>query len=1047
MNQSVPLPGQLVRVRHRHFVVNEVQASALPVNPLKDPLKKPQNLVWLSSVEDDAGESDELQVIWEIEPGAVVRDRIDLPEPIGFDSPARMDAFLDAVRWGAVSSADVRSLQSPFRSGIEIEDYQLDPLVRALQMPRVSLLVADDVGLGKTIETGLVVQELIIRQRVHSVLIVCPASIQIQWRDQMRDKFGLEFRIVDSKLIADLRRRRGLHVNPWTHFPRLITSIDFLKREKPLRRFRETLPPDDAPKYPRRYDMLVIDEAHNIAPSGRGVYATDSQRTHAIREIIPHFEHRIFLTATPHNGYPESFRSLLELVDNRRFSRGIEPDEKQLRAVMVRRMKSELPERWDGTPRFPKRLVEPLEVDYSPEERVAHENLKRYTQLRGRNCASEPEKFASDFVLKLLKKRLFSSPAAFLATLEKHERSLNLAARKSGKLSSQSIGLLRRRVEGIEDDYADDDQYEESSNEVIEIASRFFRELTSEERSLLNDLKRFARHFSDTTDSKAICLIKWLQRNIKPDNRWSDERVLIFTEYRATQKWLQGILAAHGLATGERLQTIFGGMSTEETEKIKAAFQASPKDSPIRILLATDCASEGVDLQNHCSKLIHYEIPWNPNRMEQRNGRLDRHGQRAKEVSVFHFVGKGYKSQRTGETVSGHDLDGDLEFLMKAVEKVNTIREDLGKVGPVIARQVEEAMLGTRRTLETTKEEQDAKPIRRMLSFERDLRDRIKRLHDQLDETKATLRISPENVQRAVETALELAGQPGLKPVIVPDLDVPAFEMPALTGSWAACSEGLAHPHTHKRRPIVFDHNLAIGRDDVALAHMNHRLVQMSLRLLRAEVWSQEDRMKMYRVSARLAVDDRLRDPSVFAFARIVVLGGDNQKLHEEIIEAGGAIREGRFNRYNVTETRNALESASDKDAPQHIKDRLSDMWPKLADPLRRALDARKNDRSNALEKFLLERRDKEINDISTILKELESAIKKELVREPDQQLALWPEVEANQYRRDRDALKRRLVKIPEELEAETLAINARYANCTSRLFPVAVTFVVPKGL
>jgi len=130
-------------------------------------------------------------------------------------------------------------------------------------MPRVNLLIADDVGLGKTIEAGLVVQEMILRHRVRSVLIVCPSSLQLQWRDEMRDKFGLEFRIVDSEGISQLRRKRGIHVNPWGHFPRLITSIDFLKRERPLRSFRETLRAGEEAAYPRPYDLLIVDEAHN----------------------------------------------------------------------------------------------------------------------------------------------------------------------------------------------------------------------------------------------------------------------------------------------------------------------------------------------------------------------------------------------------------------------------------------------------------------------------------------------------------------------------------------------------------------------------------------------------------------------------------------------------------------------------------------------------------------------------------------------------------------------------------------------------------------
>src|SRR4029077_6987605 len=178
---------------------------------------------------------------------------------------------------------DDKALQAPFRSGVEVDDYQLDPVVRALSMPRVNLLIADDVGLGKTIEAGLVAQELILRHRARTILIVCPASIQVQWKEEMRDKFGLEFRIVDSDLLSDLRRRRGIHVNPWAHFPRLITSIDFLKRERPMRLFSEHVSKQtgagDQSTYPRPCDLLIVDEAHNVAPSGRGKYAIDSQRT------------------------------------------------------------------------------------------------------------------------------------------------------------------------------------------------------------------------------------------------------------------------------------------------------------------------------------------------------------------------------------------------------------------------------------------------------------------------------------------------------------------------------------------------------------------------------------------------------------------------------------------------------------------------------------------------------------------------------------------------------------------------------------------------
>ena len=220
-------------MRQRRYVVSALRQDRLPTDILALHNTPPQHLLTLTSVEDDAlGE--ELQVIWEIEPGARLIERAALPDPVGFDAPARFDAILDAVRWGAVASADVRAVQAPFHSGITIEDFQLDPLVRAVRMPRANLLIADDVGLGKTIEAGLVVQELLLRHRARTVLVVCPSALQVQWRDQLRDKFGLEFRIVDSDLLRRLRRERGLHVNPWTHFPRLITSIDFLKRDRPL---------------------------------------------------------------------------------------------------------------------------------------------------------------------------------------------------------------------------------------------------------------------------------------------------------------------------------------------------------------------------------------------------------------------------------------------------------------------------------------------------------------------------------------------------------------------------------------------------------------------------------------------------------------------------------------------------------------------------------------------------------------------------------------------------------------------------------------------
>jgi hypothetical protein len=213
---QLPEQGQTVRVRQRTFTVTDIRTSAISSK------KQMGHLVNLASVEDDAlGEV--LQVIWENEVGTQILEQTQLPIPNGFDAPSVSDTFLDAVRWGAASQADRAVLQAPFRSGIRLHDYQLNPLVRAVQMHRVSLLIADDVGLGKTVETGLIIQEMISRNRARSVLIVCPAGLQFHWRDQMRDKFGLEFRIIDGNAMRQLRRDRGIHMNPWSHFPRLIS--------------------------------------------------------------------------------------------------------------------------------------------------------------------------------------------------------------------------------------------------------------------------------------------------------------------------------------------------------------------------------------------------------------------------------------------------------------------------------------------------------------------------------------------------------------------------------------------------------------------------------------------------------------------------------------------------------------------------------------------------------------------------------------------------------------------------------------------------------
>lgn len=1031
----IPESGQLVEVRRRQWVVNEIQAAALPSQT-----NGQQHLATLSSLDEDAlGES--LQVIWQLEPGARVLEKAGLPRITGWDSADRLEAFLDAVRWGAVTNADRAFLQAPFRSGITIEDYQLDPLVRAIDMARVNLLIADDVGLGKTIEAGLVIQELLVRHRARTVFIVCPASLQVKWQTEMQEKFGLEFRIVDSDYIRQLRRERGIHANPWSSFPRLITSMDWMKGGEGLRLLKDVLPPRVT--YPRTFDILVVDEAHNVAPAAATQYALESQRTRLIRTISPHFSHRLFLSATPHNGYQESFTSLLELLDDQRFARTVMPDEKQLQRVMVRRLKTDIVDA-DGKRVFPERKLECLEIDYSDEEHEIHRLLQKFSKSRSESVRGTRYAYGTDFVHTLLKKRLFSSPMAFAATLAKHRETL-MQKRGRREMHNMDDRVLRKAIMRTEEEYSDDVRADEAQHEAVALAGELAVGLTNEQREMLDHLIGWAEKTKNKVDSKAQAILAWLEKYLKPGGQWNGKRVIFFTEYRATHSWLHSILASHGYG-GDNLMFLHGSMKPEDREVVKAAFQAHPNVSPVRILLATDAASEGIDLQNHCNYLIHVEIPWNPNVMEQRNGRIDRHGQRDASVFIWHPVGKGFDPKSTNPNTKPGDIAGDHEYLMRAALKVETIREDLGSVGAVIAQQIEEAMLGQRTSMDTSAAEAKAARARRFVAAEKRLQERISRLHERLMEAKTDFHLAPEHIAQAVELALELAEKPSLRPASLPGVSSGTiFEVPILPGSWGRAASGLEHPHTGVRRPITFDHEIVKNRDDVVLAHLNHRLVQMCLRLLREELWKLDDVKGLHRVTVRSVPDNELDGPAVAVWSRLVITGGDHRRLHEELTLSGGELKHSGFTRITqVTKLDALVGMASPVEPRSSLFDVLKSRFEKYEAQILAAVEARSRDRLRVLENTLRIRKESEIEDLNTVLSELDASIRKELEDQGPRQMDLWPEEQRSQLRRDLDALKARLERIPEEREKETASIDGRYARPVDRTFPVAVVFLVP---
>jgi superfamily II DNA or RNA helicase len=1035
---SIPEPGQLVEVRRRQWVVSDVKGSTF------DP-SNGQHLVNLSSLDEDAlGE--ELQVIWQLEPGAQVLEKAGMPKITGWDTHEKKEAFLDAVRWGAVTNADRSFLQAPFRSGITIEDYQLDPLVRAIDMARVNLLIADDVGLGKTIEAGLVVQELLVRHRARTVFVVCPASLQLKWQMEMWEKFGLEFRIVDTNYIKQLRRERGIHANPWASFPRLISSMDWMKSGEGLRSMKDCLPPTVT--YPRKFDILIVDEAHNVAPAAAARYALESQRTRLIRTIAPHFEHRLFLSATPHNGYQESFTSMLELLDDQRFARSVMPNQKQLQRVMVRRLKTDLVDS-EGKPLYPKRRLMPLEVEYSQEEREIHSLLQKFTESRSKSAKGTRHGYGAAFVHKLLKKRLFSSPMAFAGTLAKHRESIERPRSKREK-SMLDDRVLRKAILRAEEDYSNDAVAEDAQHEAVEAAGELGVPLDSEQRDMLNRLTAWAERSKNKVDAKALALLEWLEAYLRPGGEWNEKRVIIFTEYRATHVWLEQILTSHGFG-GDRMMIIHGSMDQKEREPVKAAFQAYPDVSPVRILLATDAASEGIDLQNHCNYLVHIEIPWNPNVMEQRNGRIDRYGQKETEVFIWHPVGKGFESKGDIDRTKVGKIDGDHEFLMRAVLKIDTIREDLGSVGPVIAKQIEEAMLGRRKNLDTNDAEVKAASARKYVTAERRLKEKIARLHERLMEAKTDFHLSADHIARAVTVALELAEKPALKPALLPGVpDGTVFKVPVLPGSWGRATAGLEHPHTGERRPITFDHEVAKGRDDVVLAHLNHRLVQMCLRLLREELWKLDDIKKLHRVTVKTVSDEDLQTPIAAVWARLVISGGDHHRLHEEITLSGGELRHSGFKRITqIGRLQSLVDNAEPIEPNAKIFEKLADRFHKQESSIRSAIEARSRDRLVYLQNTLTRRKESEKKDLVSILDELEKTIRAELKdgQMPKQlELPGFEEDERNQIRRDIEALNARLARIPKEKEYEIAAIERRYAGLTDRTFPVGVVFLVPRN-
>jgi len=662
-------------VRNRRAIISSVQ-----------PHDGPAGRLHLVDLEYNDGESPLAEsLVWEREPAAKLLPASALPVVAG-DPPMQdvdLDAMVRASRWvartpfldpDAAGPLDRLPISSPFHGAVQLEDYQLVPLLKALRMPRVSLLLADDVGLGKTIEAGLILSELLLRRRVRRVLVLTPASLRLQWRDELWQKFSLQFDVVDRDSTARLRRQLGMDANPWRSHGRILASYHYLKQPDVLEQFRAASQTrTGAPRLP--WDLLIVDEAHNLTPAPFG---DESDLCSMLRQIAPMFEHRLFLTATPHNGHTRSFTGLLEVLDPVRFSQSdeITPAQRErVEQVVIRRLKREINERLT-----PKRFCDRLPPQSLLIKLGAFEkNLSNaFAAFRSKvrsliRAASRRRRLAGNFAIEILGKRLLSCPFAFAQSWHRCRQGMI----ETDDVQDVEVIAAQRTVA---EDTADDQEAESRTQAATTTVGAWLRpmaaDLTQEVEALDAAVKglKLDKPMEEgndppmpVEDSRYVALLELIRTKLMDGTEWREgERLVVFTEYKTTLDYLVYRLR-DDLEGEEFVLSLYGGgdMNDAKREAVKSAF--NDPSSPVKILVATDAASEGLNLQQTARYLIHADVPWNPARLEQRNGRLDRHGQ-ARDVTIWHYVST---------------EDDDLAFLSLVVHKVDTIREDLGATGEV----------------------------------------------------------------------------------------------------------------------------------------------------------------------------------------------------------------------------------------------------------------------------------------------------------------------------------------------------------------------------
>jgi superfamily II DNA or RNA helicase len=536
-------------------------------------------------------------------------------------------------------------------SNVEPLPHQITAVYESM-LPRQPLrfVLADDPGAGKTIMAGLYIRELIMRADSRRILVVAPGSLVEQWRDELFEKFGLQFNVFSAALEAATPTG-----NPFEDLDHLIVRLDQMARNEEL---QEKL-------LATSWDLVIFDEAHKLSAHFFGSEIKKTGRFTFAEKLGARTRHLLLMSATPHNGKEEDFHLFLSLLDSDRFygkfRGGGDAAHKVDASDLMRRMVKEEMLRFDGTRLFPERKAYTANYKLSDIEAALYEAVTSYvkTEMGKADALKGPRKGSVGFALTALQRRLASSPEAIFQSLKRRKERLENRLQQE-KLLSRGQQITAQALETPPDD--DDDLTAEEQEELEEkltdtaTAAETIAELEAE-ILILADLVVQARGVVDSgLDRKWDELSQILQND--PHMRDADGRqrkMIVFTEHKDTLNYLERRIGGV-LGTPDAITTIHGSVHRDERRKRQEMFRSDPE---VRILLATDAAGEGVNLQN-ANLMVNYDLPWNPNRLEQRFGRIHRIGQQ----QVCHLWNLVAKETREGEVY--HRLLTKLETINEA---------------------------------------------------------------------------------------------------------------------------------------------------------------------------------------------------------------------------------------------------------------------------------------------------------------------------------------------------------------------------------------------